>query len=330
MRKLLLCVSLLLTAGLMWGQTNTAVITGSVTDPGGAVLPGAKVKITSQSTNVSLNFVTDNQGYFTSVPMNPDTYSVTITAPGFKTQTQAGIVLQVQDRLNLNFKMQVGGVNQTVEVTVEQPTVDTQTSSLGQVVEAKTIEAMPLNGRSYLQLAGLSTGVVETGFGANSQTNGNTGGSSGQPGQVTFAADGSRGTLNNFILDGIDNNSNDNGGLVINTQVDALQEFKIQTNSYSAEFGRSGGAVINAITKSGTNSYHGTVFEFFRNSALDARNFFQTSGSKAPYKQNQWGGGRWRPDSEGQTVLVRRLSGHIDPQPDSDLFHCPHCGGAYR
>ncbi|HKS71851.1 MAG TPA: carboxypeptidase regulatory-like domain-containing protein [Terriglobales bacterium] len=290
MRKLLLCVSLLLTGTLMWGQTNTAVITGVVADSAGAVIPGAQVKITSQSTNASLTFATDSQGYFTSVPINPDTYSVTVAAPGFKTQTQAGVVLKVQDRLNLNFKMAVGEVTQTVEVTTAIPTINTQTSSLGQVLEAKTLTAMPLNGRNYLQLAGLSAGVVETGMGRNSQTNGNTGGSSGQPGQVTFAADGSRGTLNNFILDGIDNNSNDNGGLVINTQVDALQEFKIQTSSYSAEFGRSGGAVINAVTKSGTNSYHGNLFEFFRNSALDARNFFQTTGPKAPFKQNQWGG----------------------------------------
>lgn len=290
MRKILLSLFVVLTATLMWGQTNTAVITGNVTDSAGAVIPGAKVRITSVTTNVARDFTTNSSGYFTSVPLNPDTYSVTVTAPGFMTQTQAGIVLQVQDRLNLNFKMAVGAVTQTVEVTNATPTIDTQTSSLGQVVEAKTIAAMPLNGRSYLQLAALSAGVVETGFGANTQTNGNTGGSSGQPGQVTFAADGSRGTLNNFILDGIDNNSNDNGGLVFNTQVDALQEFKIQTNNYSAEFGRSGGAVINAVTKSGTNHYHGTVFEFIRNSALDARNFFQTTGAKAPFKQNQWGG----------------------------------------
>lgn len=290
MRKVLLCVSLLLlTTAPFWGQTDTAVITGIVTDPAGAVLSGATVTITSQSTNVSVTSTTDSAGYFTSVPINPDTYSVTVVANGFSSQTQAGIVLRVQNRLNLTFKMTVGQVSQSVTVTTQAPVIDTQTSSLGQVVAAKTIEAMPLNGRSYLQLAGLSTGVVETGMGQNSQTNGNTGGSSGQPGQVTFAADGARGTLNNFILDGIDNNSNDNGGLVFNTQVDALQEFKIQTNSYSAEFGRSGGAVVNAVTKSGTNAYHGTAFEFFRNSALDARNFFQTTGSKAAFKQNQWG-----------------------------------------
>ncbi len=292
MRKVLFGVLLLLTTAPMWGQTNTGVITGIVTDPAGAVIPGAKVTITSQSTNVSLAFTTDNRGYFTSVPINPDTYSVTVTAPGFQSQIQAGIVLRVQDRLNLNFKLPVGQVTQTVEVTNATPTIDTQTSSLGQVISSSTITAMPLNGRNYLQLAALSTGVAVTQSpGAGSPTNGAVGGATG-PLAVDFVSNGSRGTLNNYLLDGIDNNSNDTGGYVIQSQPDSLQEFKIQTSSYSAEFGRSGGAVINAITKSGTNAYHGDVFEFIRNSVLDARDFFQTPavGPKAPFRQNQFGG----------------------------------------
>src|SRR5262249_4486829 len=123
----------------------------------------------------------------------------------------------------------------------------------------------------------------------SSGTNGNSGGSS-TGGLNSFVANGTRGTLNNFLLDGIDNNSNDNGGVVLRSNVDAIQEFKLQTNSYSAEFGRSGGAVVNAITKTGTNNYHGDVFEFFRNSALDARDFFEDpTQKKASFKQNQFG-----------------------------------------
>jgi hypothetical protein len=287
MRNLLLCVFLMLTTIPMWGQTNTGVITGIATDPAGAVIPGAKVTITDQSTGASLSFTTNGQGYFTTAPINPGTYTVVVTASGFQSQAQAGIVLRVQDRLNLNFKLQVGAVTQTVEVTNATPTIDTQTSSLGQVISSTTITAMPLNGRNYLELAGLSVGVVNTS--ASAPTDGLSGGSTG-PLAVDFASDGSRGTLNNYILDGIDNNSNDNGGIVIQTQPDALQEFKIQTSSYSAEFGRSGGAVINAVTKSGTNSYHGDAYEFLRNSVLNTRDFFQTTGPKAPFKQNQWGG----------------------------------------
>ncbi len=298
MRKTLVCVfslltiALLLTTAPLWGQTNTGVITGVVTDQAGAVIPAAKVTITSQTTGVSTVFTADSQGYFTSPPINPNTYSVTVTASGFQSQTQADIVLRVQDRLNLNFKMAIGQVTQNVTVTNATPTINTQTSSLGQVVSASTITAMPLNGRSYVELAGLSTGVIETAVGSKSQTNGLTSGSSGFVGQVTFDSNGARGDVNNFLLDGIDNNSNDEGGIVFNTQVDALQEFKIQTSSYSAEFGRSGGAVINAITKSGTNAYHGNVFEFNRNTVFDARNYFQpaSTGPKTAYKQNQYGG----------------------------------------
>jgi len=172
------------------------------------------------------------------------------------------------------------------DVTSDAPIIQSETSSLGQVIVSTQITELPLNGRDYTQLATLSTGVVRT----SSGTNGNTGGSS-TGGQNSFVANGTRGTLNNFLLDGIDNNSNDNGGLVLRTNVDAIQEFKIQTNSYSAEFGRSGGAVVNAITKSGTNNFHGGVFEFFRNSALDARDYFEDPATKkASFKQNQFGG----------------------------------------
>src|SRR5579862_3013009 len=134
MRKFLVCVFLFLTVSLISrGQTNTAVITGIVTDSSGAVIPGAKVAITDQSTGASLAFTTNGQGYFTTAPINPGTYTVSVTASGFQTQAQSGIVLRVQDRLNLNFKLPVGQVTQTVEVTNATPTIDTQTSSLGQV-----------------------------------------------------------------------------------------------------------------------------------------------------------------------------------------------------
>jgi hypothetical protein len=157
------------------------------------------------------------------------------------------------------------------------------------VIGSRQITDLPLNGRDYTQLATLTAGVVkitENGGGINGSTsasNGNAGGA--------FAVNGTRGNLNNFMLDGIDNNSNDNAGNILRTNVDAIEEFKVQTSNYSAEFGRSGGAVINATIKSGTNQFHGTVFEFFRNSDLDARGFFESPDqAKAPFKQNQFGG----------------------------------------
>jgi len=267
-------------------QVDTGSVAGNVRDSHGAALPSATVTFVELSTNSSSKAQTDSSGNYVSVPLRPGNYKVTAEAQGFKTQSRGDITLRVQDRLRLDFDMAVGSVSESVVVTGEPPSVQTDTSSLGEVVSAKQMTELPLNGRDYVQLATLNTGVVRT----SSGTNGNTGGSS-TGGQNSFVANGTRGTLNNFLLDGIDNNSNDNGGLVLRTNVDAIQEFKIQTNSYSAEFGRSGGAVVNAITKSGSNSYHGNVFEFFRNSALDARDYFEDpTAKKASYKQNQFGG----------------------------------------
>lgn len=285
MRKFVLLL-ILCVAGPIFAQVSTAVITGTVQDPDGAVIPTAIITIANQSTGISTTVKADQQGDFSSPPLQVGTYSVTASAPGFQSQTQTGIALEVQQRLNIPFKLVVGRATQNVVVTSAPLALQTETSSLGQVITSRTMTNLPLDGRDYTQLASLSTGVVSTAVGTNGNTGGNTTGRTN-----SFSADGTRGTLNNFLLDGIDNNSNDYGGVLLRTSIDAIQQFKVQTNSYSAEFGRSGGAVINAVLKSGTNHYHGDLFEFFRNSALDARNYFESPSSrKASFKQNQFGG----------------------------------------
>jgi Carboxypeptidase regulatory-like domain/TonB dependent receptor len=286
MRKLgLLGLVLALTLPAL-AQVDTGTITGTVRDSQGAAVGSATVTFLDVATGTTTRAQTDATGEYVSAPLRPSDYKVTAEAAGFKTESHTGITLRVQDRLRIDFAMSVGAVSETVDVTSEAPVIQSETSSLGQVVMSTQIVELPLNGRDYTQLATLSTGVVRT----SSGTNGNTGGSS-TGGQNSFVANGTRGTLNNFLLDGIDNNSNDNGGLVLRTNVDAIQEFKIQTNSYSAEFGRSGGAVVNAIIKSGSNNFHGGVFEFFRNASLDARDYFEDpDAKKASFKQNQFGG----------------------------------------
>jgi hypothetical protein len=276
-RAILFC---LLATGVIWAQVDTAVITGTVSDQTGAVISSAKVTITNQFTQISTVVNVNEGGGFTSPPLQVGTYSVSATASGFQSQTRTGIVLQVQDRFNVDIKMTVGQVSQNVTVIDETPALQTETSALGQVITSQTMTDMPLDGRDYTRLAALSAGVIDATYGSN----GNVGGSG-------FVANGARGTLNNFILDGIDNNSNDGGENALFTNIDAIQEFKVQTNSFSAEFGRSGGAAINVVIKSGTNNYHGDVFEFFRNSVLDAKNYFEAPGStKLSFKQNQFGG----------------------------------------
>src|SRR5882724_786878 len=280
------CLFCLFTVSAVSAQVDTGTISGTIRDSQGAGIASATITFVDVNTNATMKTQADGSGDYASPPLRPAEYKVIAEAEGFKTETRSTISLKVQDRLRMDFQMAVGSVSEHIEVSSETPIVQTETSSLGQVITSTQITELPLNGRDYIQLATLSTGVVRT----SSGTNGNSGGSS-TGGQNSFVANGTRGTLNNFLLDGIDNNSNDNGGVVLRTNVDAIQEFKLQTNSYSAEFGRSGGAVVNAITKSGTNRYHGNVFEFFRNSALDARGYFEpTTDPKASFKQNQFGG----------------------------------------
>jgi hypothetical protein len=259
-------------------QVDSGMLVGTVRDSSGGVIVNAAVTATEVSTNIKVRMESDSGGNFTSPPLKVGTYTLVAEKAGFQSQTKPNITLQVQDRVRVDFELRVGSVTENVTITSDVPVIQTETSSLGHVVTASQMVDLPLNGRNYLDLATLSSGVVRT-----EGTNGNAGGS--------FVANGTRGNLNNFMLDGIDNNSNDSGGNVLRTNVDAIQEFKVQTNSYSAEFGRSGGAVINAVIKSGTNQVHGSVFEFLRNSAMDARDFFEDpTQKKASFKQNQFGG----------------------------------------
>ncbi len=228
----------------------------------------------------------------------------------------------MQDRLRVDFNLQIGSVNETVTVKAAAPVIDTESSALGDVIASKQITDLPLNGRDYTQLATLTTGVVkitENGGGINGSTtptNGNAGGA--------FAVNGTRGNLNNFLLDGVDNNSNDNAGNILKTNVDAIEEFKVQTSNYSAEFGRSGGAVINATIKSGTNDFHGTAFEFLRNSALDARGYFEPADQpKAPFRQNQFGGTFGGPIRRNKTFFFVDYQGTRVGTSQTDIATVP-------
>jgi hypothetical protein len=317
-----LIVLALLCSALAYGQADTATIVGTVRDSSGAVIVGGTITVTDTDTGTKTVTRTDSTGNYVVTPLRIGNYTVAVEAPGFKTETHSGIVLQVQDRLRVDFTMQVGAVSDAVNVQESVPVIQTESSSLGDVVASQQITDMPLNGRDYTQLATLTTGVVkitENGGGINgatSATNGNAGGA--------FAVNGTRGNLNNFMLDGIDNNSNDNAGNILSTNVDAIQEFKVQTSGYSAEFGRSGGAVINATIKSGTNAFHGTAFEFLRNSALDARGFFEPADQpKAPFRQNQFGGTVGGPIKRNKTFFFADYQGTRIGTAKTDISTVP-------
>jgi hypothetical protein len=262
-----------------WAQVDSGIIAGTVRDASGASMTGATVTITETQTNNRFDVTTDKQGDYVSPPLKVGTYSVSVEASGFKTYTQSGIMLNVQDRLRVDPRMEVGRQTDQITVTTEVAPVQTDTSSLGQVITGDKAAELPLNGRNYINLASLTAGVVNTASGTNGNTttNGNTAGA--------FSSNGTRGDLNNYMLDGIDNNNNSGGSAQLGVNVDAIAEFKIQTNSYDAEFGRSGGAALNVVIKSGTNDFHGSVFEFFQNGYLNAQNFFATRKLSSKYNQ---------------------------------------------
>ncbi len=261
-------------------QKDTGAIEGTVKDESGKVVVGAKVTVTDVDRGNITNTVTNGVGDFTASPLRVGRYKLSVEKAGFKTALAGPVVVEVQEHPTVEITLQVGRVDETVTVTAQSPQLETETSDLGQVVSGLRAITLPLNGRNYAQLALLGAGVVPSEPGSRVETS------------YGFSSNGARALQNNYLLDGVDNNSNLGDVLtgqayVIQPSVDAIEEFKVQTNSYSAEFGRGNGAILNAVIKSGTNSFHGDVYEFFRNDALDGRNAFDSS--RQPYHQNQYG-----------------------------------------
>jgi hypothetical protein len=292
MRPLPFALLAALAPSLVYAQVDTGTIVGTVRDKSGAVLPNASVTVVETTTNTLTTRTADAAGNYVATPLRIGTYSVSAELPGFKKQAREGIVVRVQDRLRIDFDLEPGDVTESVVVVGEAPRVQSETSSLGEVVDANQIVALPLNGRNYIDLATLTTGVIRTAEGSNGNVN------------ATFVVNGTRGGQNNYLLDGIDNNSNDGGEAALYTNVDALEEFKVQTSTYSAEFGRSGGAVINASIKSGANELSGSAFYFLRDESLDARGYFEDPGSsKAPFHFQQFGGTLGGPIQKDKTFF---------------------------
>lgn len=277
-----LAVGVVLSLLPLQAQVDTGSITGTVTDATGAVVSGAKVTLTNEGTAASLTTTTESDGLYRFSPVRIGSYKLEVSIQGFKTATENHVAVNVSSNITRNFQLQTGAVSETVEVTSTAPLLQSQDASVGQVVDQKNVNDLPLNGRNFTFLAQLAAGVNSP----QADTRGNA--ASG-----AFAANGSRPAQNNYMLDGIDNNSDTvdflNGtNFVVLPPVDAIQEFKVQTTNFSAEFGRSGAAVLNATIKSGTNAFHGSAWEFFRNDKLDAADYFER-GKKGELRQNQYG-----------------------------------------
>lgn len=268
-----------------WGQVDTGSILGQVTDQSGGIVPGAKITLENEDTGAIQTTATNEHGDYSFSPVRIGVYSISVERTGFSRAVRSHVTVNIQQQVVINFTLQPGSVQQTVNVISSEPLLQTENASVGQVIQSRQINDLPLNGRNYFFLAQLAAGVS---FGQKDIR--------GEDSNGRFSANGTRPTQNDYLLDGIDNNSSiisrQNGkDFVVQTPVDALSEFKIQTNNYSAEFGRSAGAVMNATVKSGTNQFHGDAWEFLRNNALDANDFFLNAAGKPnpEFRRNQFG-----------------------------------------
>lgn len=309
--KLLVILTVALLAGslpCLWGQADQGTITGVVQDPSGAVIANANVTLISEDTGARLTATTDGGGVYVFSPIKIGKYKVTATAAGFETTTQTNLHLSIQQRLNVVVTLKPGAATETVTVTTEAPLMQTQESSTGQVIDTETINNVPLNGRNWVFIAQLSAGAVppEGSRGA---------------GKGDFNANGQRAEENNFILDGVDNNANvvdfyNGASFVAQPPPDALAEFKVQTSDYSAEFGHAAGAVINASLKSGTNQFHGSAWEYLRNTVFDTYNWNSDTTKPVPgYHENQFGA------TLGGPIIRNKLFLFADAQANRIVFN---------
>ncbi|MBZ5643645.1 MAG: TonB-dependent receptor [Acidobacteriia bacterium] len=295
-------------------QVVGATLSGTVTDPSGSTVPNATVEIKAVATGVVRTVTTDTAGLYSVPNLLPGVYEVTGSASGFAKVVQPGVTLTVGAQQELSIKLQVGQVSQTIEVAAQAPQVQLTSSSITATVNETTVRELPLNGRSWTDLATLQPGVANMAAeqpGISGTSSASARGIRGFGNQLTIS--GGRPGQNNYRLDGISENdySNSSPGSVTGgaAGVDAIAEFSVVTTNYSAEYGRTSGGVINAITRSGTNQFHGDVYEFLRNSALDAPNFFDAGGKVPPFRRNQFGASGGAPIIKNKTFVFGNYEG---------------------
>jgi hypothetical protein len=293
MRSHACIVALITLAAPHWLYSQTlATVTGEVADSTGAVVAGATVTVRNTATNGVRVVTTNDAGAYTVPALVPGPYEVKAEKAGFKATTRSDIELQVQQTARIDFTLEVGQVTETIAVSAAAPLLTTENATVGTVIEQRRITDLPLNGRNFLSLVALSPNVTY-GFNQAAQASGRQGGTRSN---ITMSLAGARSTWSNYTLDGITNTDINFNLYIVLPSVEALQEFKVQTGIYPAEFGRAAGQV-NVSTRGGSNDYHGSAFEFLRNDRLDARPYFfkdpesptQTAPLKAPYRQNQYG-----------------------------------------
>ncbi|MDQ6700505.1 MAG: carboxypeptidase regulatory-like domain-containing protein [Acidobacteriota bacterium] len=321
---------------------QTASVTGRVTDPSGGVVPGAKLTVQSIESGIATAVETNSDGYYSIPALQPGKYNLTATKPGFVTLKQTSLELEVQQTARIDLTLQVGAVSESIEVSAQAVLLESETATVGQVVATRQISELPLLGRNPYALAMLVPGVRPASGVNNVPID--------QISTVSFVINGQRASQNEFLLDGAPNTAPSQNQPVINANPDSVQEFKVETNSYSAEYGRAAGGIFNVVTKSGTNQPHFSAYEFFRNDKLNANDYFANASGqpRAPFKFNQFGGtvggpvvlpkiynGRNRTFLFGSAELVRFIQGLVFtgtvPRPEQlagDFSNARNAAGA--
>ncbi len=306
------CVLFLIAAGGCLAQDTTATIAGQVQDASGGGIPGARVTAHNQQTGLERSVVTGESANYT-LPLIPiGTYDVAAEKEGFRKLLQTGVILQLDQHARVDFKLQIGATNDSVQVTAEVPLTQTDSSSIGSVIDNTKVVELPLNGRQFYNLALLVPGVAPPAQGSILSFRGG------------FNVAGASELNNNFTLNGLDNNNQLLSAPAFRPSIDAIQEFKILTGVFPAEYGRNSGSQVIVTTKSGTNSFHGTAFEFVRNQIFDAANFFTPSNASKPvFKQNQFGGTLGGPIIRNKTFFFTSYEGTRSTQQITALTNVP-------
>ncbi len=286
----------------LFAQVDRGGIVGLVTDPAGARVTGAQVTVSNLATNQSIVVTTDEQGHYAADLLRIGTYSVTVEKPGFQRAVQSSVDVGVNQTARVDIALSVGSATESVQVTAAPPLLQTEASSLGTIETERRISELPLNGRNFIQLAYLGPGAN----GGQTGTNVSGGVFENERANEAVSVNGLRVSNNNFLLNGVDNNEFGLGGVVVLPPPDAIQEFRTEENSMSAEFGR-GGAAVNVVLKSGTNQIHGGAYEFIRNDKLDAVNYFNQG--KQPFKRNQFGAFLGGPIKKNRTFIFGDYEG---------------------
>jgi hypothetical protein len=322
-----------LVANFTWAQSETATVSGQVVDPSGLIITGAQVKLVDIDRDISTSVTTNNTGLYTFPSVKPGRYRIEVTAAGFKVVNVTGVTVNVQDHLEQNFKLVVGSISESLTVTADAYNVNTTDATVSTVVDRNFAENLPMNGRSFQTLIELTPGVVLT---ANNGTD------TGQ-----FSINGQRANSNYWMVDGVSANIGINAGATAGSgiagtlgstsvfggtnslvSVDALQEFRIQTSTYAPEFGRQPGGQISIVTRSGTNQFHGTAFDYFRNDALDANDWFNGFTNNPPLpkareRQNDFGGTLSGPIVKDKTFFFFSYEGLRLQLPQTTLTYVP-------